>query len=105
MSDDNLDINVDPNYIVDQSFVVGAGGEIVMSITEKTDEYARSAGIIKDETDGYSADRTRRMTVSVPPRMYNHWERLAGKGCWSDKNFVRSFIREHPEFSTSNGRL
>jgi len=91
--------------IVEQSVLEGPNGEFIFNMTEDVTSYERASRIIRKETDGFSEDRQRRMNVSVPPRLYYYWARLTGsEDCWLDPAFLRSFMKEHPEYATADYR-
>ena len=85
-----------------KGIVCGANGEIVLNIEEDNTDIARLNNEIREKTNGFSEDRSRRMNVSVPVQLYNYWARMLGEECWLDRSFLKSFIREHPEYSTVN---
>jgi len=90
--------------IVEQSLLEGPNGELIFNIVEDVSVYAEGAKIAR-ERNGFSEDRSRRMNVSVPPRLYYFWANRLGEECWLDPAFLRSFIKEHPEFAACNGAI
>jgi len=91
--------------IVEQSVLEGANGEFIFTMTEDVTSYERTNSIIREEANGFSENRDRRMNVSVPPRLYYYWARLTGsEDCWLDPAFLRSFMKEHPEYATADYR-
>jgi len=91
--------------VVEKSMIEGANGEFIFFMREDVTKFEKTNSIIRNESDGFSADRTRRMNVSVPPRLYYHWARLTGsEDCWTDPAFLRSFMKEHPEYATADYR-
>lgn len=92
--------------IVEKSVLEGPNGEFIFHMVEDVTEYDKTSRLIREQCNGFSENRSRRMNVSVPPRLYYHWARLTGsEECWLDPSFLRSFIKEHPEYSTTNGRI
>lgn len=86
--------------LVHKSIIVGPGGEFNFHYVEDVEEIAKDNQAIRDFSDGFSADRSRRMNVSVPPRLYYYWAHRLGEECWQDRNFIKSFIRENPQYAT-----
>jgi len=91
--------------LVHKSVLEGPNGEYIFSMVEDVTSYEKTNAIIKEECNGFSVDKTRRMNVSVPPRLYNFWAQRLGHECWLDRSFLKSFIKEHPEYATCNGRI
>jgi len=88
--------------VVRKSIIEGANGEIIFNYVEDVTSLEKTNSIIKNECDGFSQDRARRMCVSVPPRMYYFWANQLGEECWTDKSFLRSFMKEHPQYATAS---
>jgi len=93
------------NDLVHKSIIEGPNGEFNFHMVEDVTKYEKTNAIISKECDGFSEDKTRRMNVSVPPRLYYFWANKLGEECWLVSNFLRSFIKEHPEYATCNGRI
>ena len=91
--------------VVEKSILEGPNGEFIFNITEDVTEMADLNAEIRAKTNGFSEDRSRRMNVSVPPRLYYFWANKLGEECWLDRNFLKSFMTEHPEYSTCNGKI
>lgn len=91
--------------VVEKSVIEGPNGEYIFNMVEDVTEYDRSNTIIRKECDGFSEDRSRRMNVSVPPRLYYFWASKLGEECWLDSSFIRSFVKENPQYATCNGRV
>jgi len=91
--------------IVQKSVITGPNGEFIFNMIEDVTAYEKTNAIIKNEANGFSEDRNRRMNVSVPPRLYYHWARLTGsEECWLDPAFLRSFMKENPQYATADYR-
>jgi len=88
---------------ITKSLVEGANGEIFLDVVEDQEGYAKAAHSIHTNADGWTKDRTMRCNLSLPPREYYLWEQRE-PGCWQDANFVRSYMKEHPEYCASNSR-
>ena len=87
--------------LVHKSLVCGPNGEMILDMVEDVTGYESQNAKIKDSCDGFSEERTRRMNVSVPPRLYMLWARRTGsEECWLDPAFLRSFIKENPQYAT-----
>jgi len=91
--------------LVHKSVLEGPNGEFIFNMVEDVTDYERTNAIIREECNGFSDDRSRRMNVSVPPRLYYFWARQLGEECWLDPAFLRSFIKEHPQYATCNGKI
>lgn len=90
--------------LIEKSILTGPNGELIFHIVEDNTKAAQLNAEIKEKTDGWAEDRSRRMNVSVPPRLYYYWANLLGEECWLDRNFLRSFMKEHPEYATADYR-
>jgi len=89
------------DQLVSKSVLSGANGEFIFNMIEDVTTYESANAKIKSECDGFSEDRERRMNVSVPPRLYYMWaQRLGSEECWLDPAFLRSFVKENPQYST-----
>jgi hypothetical protein len=91
--------------VVERSILEGPNGEYIFNMVEDVTDYEKTARIIRTECDGFSKDKTRRMNVSVPPRLYYFWANKLGEECWLDKDFLKSFMKENPQYATSNTRI
>jgi len=91
--------------VIHKSMIEGPNGEFNFHYVEDVTSYEKTAAVIKTECDGFSEERTRRMNVSVPPRLYYFWANKLGEECWLDRNFLKSFMKENPQFATCNGRI
>lgn len=40
--------------------------------------------------------------ASIPLDAYHYWAHTEGRECWSDKQFVREFLRDNPELAITN---
>ena len=89
---------------VKQSVITGPNGELLFDIIEEVSDVVAGAQFMKDR-NGFNPERTRRMNVSVPPRLYYYWANQLGEECWLDPSFLRSFIKEHPEYAACSGRI
>jgi len=87
-----------------KSVIEGPNGEFIFNIIEDIEDIAKLNNEIKTEVDGWSNDRSRRMNVSVPPRLYYYWANKLGEQCWLDTSFLKSFMKEHPEYATCDHR-
>lgn len=90
--------------IVRKSIIEGPNGELIFDIVEDVTDLARTNAEIREKVDGWSEDRSRRMNVSVPPRVYYYWASKLGEECWFDANFIRSFMKEYPQYATCDYR-
>jgi len=91
--------------IVQKSVLTGPNGEFIFNMIEDVTDYEKTSRVIREEANGFSEDRTRRMNVSVPPRLYYHWARITGsEDCWLDPAFIRSFMKENPQYATADYR-
>lgn len=86
--------------LVHKSLLEGPNGEIIFDIVEDNTDIALTNKEIREKCNGWAADKSRQMIVSVPPRLYYFWANKLGEECWTDRNFIRSFIKEHPEYAT-----
>ena len=93
------------NDLVHKSIIEGPNGEFNFYMVEDVTDFERTNAIIAKEANGFSEDKTRRMNVSVPERLYYFWANILGEECWLDVSFLRSFIKENPQYSTCNGRI
>jgi len=91
--------------VVKKNVLVGPNGELIFDLIEDVDEVVLTNKEIREKVGGWSENRDRRMVVSVPPRLYYLWANRLGEECWTDPAFLRSFIKEHPEYCTCNGRV
>jgi len=92
-------------FEVREDMICGPEGEVTYSVLEDYTEQAQFNHTEKETTDGWTNDRTMRQALRVPARLYYLWERRL-PGCWKDKNFIKSFAMEHPEYATCDtGRL
>jgi len=91
--------------VVHKSVLSGPNGEFMFDMAEDVTGYDRANTKIRNETGGFSESRDKRMLVSVPPRLYYWWANKLGEECWQDPAFLRSFIKENPQYSTCNGQV
>ena len=85
-------------FEVRQSMLCDPEGNFNYEVTEDYDDLAKENFKQKHDNDGWTPERTMRMACSVPARLYQLWDtRLPG--CWRNRNFVKSFLREHPEYA------
>ena len=87
---------------VERSLIISPNGDINLSVVEDVTDLEKTNAIIKQEADGFSESKNRRMNVSVPSRLYWLWANRLGEECWLDRNFLRSFMKENPQYATSN---
>jgi len=88
--------------IIEQSIIQSPNGDIILNMTEDNTDIANQNRVIREGSGGWSQDRDRRMIASIPAKLHKHWSNLLGEECWRDKNFIKSFLLEHPEFATSS---
>jgi len=87
--------------LIEKSVIESPNGDIILTMKEDNEAIAKQNRLIREDCDGWAQDRSRRMVLSVPTRLYQHWAALLGEECWQDKNFIKSFMIEHPEFATA----
>lgn len=90
-------------FEVCEDMIVGPDGQITYSVLEDHEDLAAHNFQTKQHTDGWTPERSMRKICAVPARLYQLWESRF-PGCWNDRNFVRSFMREHPEYASADIR-
>lgn len=81
-----------------QNFIQDANGNILLTIEQDQTDIAKSVGIIKEETKGWSTDRTMKMSFSVPAQEYYEWGEKLGFECWEQDDFLKFYAKRRPEF-------
>ena len=87
---------------IQQSLIETPDGRVVFNVTEDGTSAALEARETREFTDGFDKERLSRHILEVPPRLYAMWNDRE-PGCWKDKNFIRSFMREYPQYCTVRG--
>ena len=72
-----------------QSLIMSPDGEVLLTIREDHEELCQAVDEIKNTTNGWSPDRTMKLTASVPAQEYHHWGELLGYECWEHNDFLK----------------
>jgi len=89
---------------VKKSLIEGPNGEIILEVVEDVTDIVETNKEIREKYNGWHPKKHRKMLLSVPPRLYYFWAQKLGEECWFDKDFIRSFLKQHPEYATCDRR-
>jgi len=81
------------------NFIEGADGSILLSIEQDQTDIAQAVQGARDSSKGWTADRTMKMSYSIPAHEYHEWGRKLGYECWQDDDFLKFFSKHAPQFA------
>jgi len=84
--------------LVASQFITDPSGNILVTKTYDHEEHAQGVRDIKDSTKGWTKDRTMRLSFSIPPSEYVHWQETVGQGCWEDPDFLKFYRANSPQY-------
>lgn len=84
--------------LVRNQLITRPNGDILLTWQEDTQGVANLVRERRDTDDGWTECKGARLMMSVPVHEYYEWEKIAGKGCWQDKNFQNFYKAHRPEY-------
>ena len=85
--------------LVQEKFIMTPDGAINMSFTEDHTAEAQAVAKQREETGGWSEDRSVRTCLRIPPRLYHDATQKYGAECWRDNDFLKYISRKFPELA------
>jgi len=85
--------------LVASKFLCDPSGNILVTKTYDHEEHAKDVNTIRKATDGWTPDRTMRLSFSIPPSEYYKWQDEIGEGCWQDPDFLKFYKAHAPQFA------
>ena len=76
-----------------------AAGNILLTIKQDQTSVANAVDTIKNETKGWTDERTMKMAFSIPAQEYHEWGNKLGYECWQDDDFLSFYKNHRPEFA------
>ena len=84
---------------VKKNLIEDANGNFVFSVVEDNTEHAKGVTQEREATGGWTAERTMKKMLSVPPYVYMTFVDKLGPECWQDPEFLKFFKKTYPHFS------
>lgn len=84
--------------LVRENFITDQDGNYILSWTEDSQHIADEVKARRDTDKGWVPDRGAKVFMSVPVSEFYKWEKLVGKGCWRDDDFLKFYRARRPEF-------
>jgi len=84
--------------LIEQKLITAPDGSYILSWAEDSQSVADEVKARRDTDKGWVPDRGAKIMMSVPVSEFHRWEKLVGKGCWSDNDFLKFYKARRPEF-------
>ena len=85
--------------LVQEKFIMTPDGAINMSFTEDHTAEAKATAQQRETTGGWSEDRSIRVRLRIPHRLYHDATQKYGAECWRDNDFLKYISRKFPELT------
>jgi len=84
--------------LVRQNLITDPKGNYLLSWTQDNQAVVDMIQDRRDTDKGWVPDRGAKVMMSVPTDEFYKWEKLIGKGCWADDDFLNFYKARRPEF-------
>lgn len=73
-----------------QNLICSPSGEILLTIKEDHQDLCDDLQELRDTTEGWTPERTMKMTMSIPTQEYHFWaDKMGTYDCWEDDDFLK----------------
>ena len=72
-----------------KSLITSPSGEVLLTVREDHQDVCQAVTDLKGTTEGWTPERTMKLSMKVPAQEYHHWGTELGYECWDNNDFLK----------------
>jgi len=72
-----------------QNLLTSPNGDVLLTVREDHQDVCQAVTDIRNESDGWTPDRTMKLAMSIPAQEYHEWGQKLGYECWEENDFLK----------------